>query len=47
MHANMSNMNKFDYNHTQNQMFDTKSKPIQQIKIEDIALGNTSLEVVQ
>ena len=42
MHANMSNMNKYDYNHTQNQMLDTKSKAIQQIKIEVIALSNTS-----
>ena len=41
MHANMSNMNKYDYNHTQNQMLDTKSKAIQQIKIEDTALSNT------
>ena len=24
--ANTSNMNKYDYNHTQNQMLDTKSK---------------------
>ena len=37
----MSNMNKHDYNHTQNQMHDTKSKAIQQIKIEDVALSNT------
>ena len=41
MHANTSNMNKYDYNHTQNQMLDTKSKAIQQIKIEDITLSNT------
>ena len=41
MHANMSNMNKYIYNHTKNQMFDTKLKAIQQIKIEDIALSNT------
>ena len=40
MHANTSNMNKYDYNHTQNQMADTKSKAIQQIKIEDIELSN-------
>ena len=33
MHANTSNVNKYDYNHTQNQMLDTKSKAIQQIKI--------------
>ena len=38
----MSNMNKYDYNHTQNQMLDTKRKAMQQIKIEDIALSNTS-----
>ena len=37
----MSNMNKYDYNHIQNQMLDTKSKAIQQIKIEVIALSNT------
>ena len=42
MHANMSNMNKYDYNHTQNQMLYTKSKAIQQIKIEDTALINTT-----
>ena len=42
MHANMSNMNKYDYNHTQNQMLDTNSKAMQQIKIEDIALSNTT-----
>ena len=41
MHKNMSNMNRYDYNHIQNQMFDTKSKAIQQIKIEDIAHSNT------
>ena len=42
MHANMSNMNRYDYNHTQNQMLDAKSKAIQQIKIEEIAaLSNT------
>ena len=41
MHANSSNMKKYDYNHTQNEMLDTKSKAIQQIKIEDIALSNT------
>ena len=35
-------MNKYDYNHTQNQMLDTKSKAVQQIKIEDIALSITS-----
>ena len=34
-------MNKYDYNHTQNQMLDTNSKAIQQIEIEDIALNNT------
>ena len=38
MHANMSDMNKYDY--TQNQMLDTKSKAIQRIKIH-IALNNT------
>ena len=32
-------MNKCDYN--QNQMFDTKSKTIQQMKIEDIGPCNT------
>ena len=41
MHANTSSMNKYDYDHTQKQMLDTKSKAIQQIKIEDIALSNT------
>ena len=41
MYANMSNMNKYDHNHTQNQMLYTKSKAIQQIKVEDIALSNT------
>ena len=40
MHANSSNMNKYDYNYAQNQMLDTKSKAIQQIKIENIALSN-------
>ena len=40
MYANTSNMNKYDYNHTHNQMLDTKSKTKQQIKIEDIALSN-------
>ena len=40
MHANTSNMNKYDYNHNQNQVLDTKSKTIQQIKIKDIALSN-------
>ena len=40
MHANMCNMNKCDYNHIENQMLDTKSKAMQQIKIEDIALSN-------
>ena len=34
MHANMPNMNIYDYNHTQNKMLDTKSKTRQQIKIE-------------
>ena len=33
MHANMSIMNKYDYNHTKNQKLDTKSKEIQPIKI--------------
>ena len=41
MHANTFYMNKYDYNHTQNEMLDTKSKALQQIKIEDIALSNT------
>ena len=41
MYANTSNINKYDYNHTQNQMLDTKSKAIQHLKIEDIALSNT------
>ena len=36
------NMNKYYYNHTQHQMFGTKNKAIQQIKIEDIALSNAS-----
>ena len=42
MHANTSDMNKYDYGPTQNQMLDTKSKAIQQIKIEDTALSNTT-----
>ena len=37
MHANTSNMNKYDYNHDQNQILDTKSKAIQQVQIEDTA----------
>ena len=41
MHANKSNMNTYDYNHIHNQMLDTKSKAMQQIKIEDIAHSNT------
>ena len=41
MHANTPNMNKYDYNHTQNQMVCTKSKAVQHVKIEDIALSNT------
>ena len=40
MHADTSDMNKYDYSHTQNQMLDTKSKAIQQIKNEDITLSN-------
>ena len=42
MHANTANMNKYDNDHTQNQLLDTKSKAIQQVKIEDIALNNTT-----
>ena len=42
MHANMSNMNKYDYNHTKNKMLDTKCKAIRQIKTEDIALSNNN-----
>ena len=42
MHANMPDVNKYDYNHTKNQMLDIKSKALQQIKVEDIALSNTS-----
>ena len=41
MHANTSNINKYDYNRTQNQMLDIKSKAIQQIKIEDTTFSNT------
>ena len=33
MHVNISNMYKWDYNHTQLQMFDTRSKTIQHINI--------------
>ena len=42
MHTNMSSVNKYDYNHTQNKMLDTKSKAMQQIKIEDVAFNNTN-----
>ena len=36
-----SNMNKYDYKHTQNKMLYTERKPIQQIQIKDITLSNT------
>ena len=41
MHVNTSNMNKYYYNYIKIQVLDTKSKAIQHIKIEDIALSNT------
>ena len=39
MYANMPNMNIYDYNHTKNQMLNTKSKTRQQIKIEQLKTG--------
>ena len=32
MHANMSNMNKYDYNHTKNQMLYTKTLLLVKVK---------------